>query len=145
MKSKKKYIVLTVALLSSLIVFTACKHHSDRTGFVFDYITEVLDLNDAQQQKLDSIRKEIAAKVEVMHEDKEEMHSTLKEQLLSEAVDKEIIGQLVADHRTKMDSILELAIDRLADFHADLTPEQRTKLVAKLEKFEKHHRHSFSH
>ncbi len=72
------------------------------------------------------------------------MHATLKAQLTSEEIDKEVIRQLVTDHRSKMDSVLELAIEKLADFHAELTPEQRTKLVAKLEKFEKHHNHSFS-
>jgi Spy/CpxP family protein refolding chaperone len=139
MKTKKRYIAIAVTALSSLILFTACKHQTNRTGFIFDYVTESLDLTETQQEQLESIRDEIMALVDIMHEDKDEVHAILKEQLTSEAVDKEVIRQLVADHRSKMDSILDLAIVRLADFHSDLTPEQRTKLVTKLEKFEKHH------
>lgn len=139
MKIKTKYIAIAVTALSSLILFTACKHQSNRTGFIFDYVSETLDLTETQQIKLESIRAEIVALVDIMHEDKDDVHAILKEQLTSETVDKDVIRQLVADHRSKMDSILELAIVRLADFHSDLTPVQRTKLVAKLEKFEKYH------
>lgn len=140
MKTKTKYIAIAVTALSSLILFTACKHQNNRTGFIFDYVSETLDLTEIQQIKLESIRAEIMALVDIMHEDKDDVHIVLKEQLTSETVDKDVIRQLVADHRSKMDSILELAIVRLADFHSDLTPEQRTKLVTKLEKFEKYHR-----
>lgn len=144
MKTKKRYIAIAVTVLSSLILFTACKHHTNRTGFIFDYVTEALDLTETQQIKLESIRDEIMALVDIMHEDKDEVHAILKEQITSETVDKEVIRQLVADHRSKMDSILELAIVRLSEFHSDLTPEQRTKLVEKLEKFEKHHGNHFT-
>ncbi len=144
MKKKKTFIVLAVTLALSILLFTGCKKDHSRGAFALDYVTEVLDLTAVQEEKLDSIREELLAKAELMHKDKEQMHSTLKEQLAGEAIDKEVIRQLVADHRANMDSIIELAIDRIVDFHSDLTPEQRTKLVSKLEKFEKYHGHHFN-
>jgi len=38
-----------------------------------------------------------------------------------------------------MDELIDLGIDRLVEFHKTLTPEQKTKLVKKLENFEKWH------
>ncbi len=144
MKTKKRYIAIAVTVLSSLILFTACKHNNNRTGFIFDYVSETLDLTEDQQEKLQSIKDEIMVQVDLMHDGKEEKHAVIKEQLGGESIDKEVFRQLVSEHRTQMNTIVDLAIDRLADFHADLTPEQRTKLVAKLEKFEKHHSGCFT-
>jgi hypothetical protein len=38
-----------------------------------------------------------------------------------------------------MDEVIDLVIVRFSDFHRTLTPEQRNKLVAKLENFHKWH------
>ncbi len=138
MKKKKSIIALTAVALCSMLIFAGCKRaHHHRGEFAFDYVVEVLDLTESQEKKLDSIREEILAKVELMHKEKEQMHDTLKGQIKSESIDKEVIRRLVKEHRAQMDSVIELSIDKLADFHADLTPDQRTKLVSKLEKFEK--------
>jgi hypothetical protein len=40
-----------------------------------------------------------------------------------------------------MAEIMDLAVVRLAEFHRTLTPDQREKLVAKLEWFRKKHEH----
>ncbi len=144
MKKKKGFIATAVLAICSLLLISGCKNrHHDRSVFALDYVSEALDLTEAQEKKLDSIREELVTEVEKLHQDKEQIHDTLKIQLTGETIDKDIIRQFVADHRLKMDSIIELAIDKLADFHLDLTPEQRTKLVAKLEKFEKYHHHPF--
>ena len=138
MKKKKSIAALTVVGLCSLLIFAGCKrNHHHHGAFALDYVVEVLDLTEAQEKKLDSIHEEIFAKVELMHKDKEKMHDTLKEQINSERIDKEVIRGLVKEHRAQMDSVIELAIDKLTDFHSELTPDQRAKLVAKLEKFEK--------
>jgi Spy/CpxP family protein refolding chaperone len=47
---------------------------------------------------------------------------------------------LIAQKREHMTEIIDLAVDRLAEFHATLTPEQREKLVAKLEYFHEKHK-----
>ena len=67
------------------------------------------------------------------------MCATLKEQLAGEKIDKTVIQKLVAEHRGRMDRVIDLAIDRLVDFHGDLTAEQRNKLVAKLDKLAEYH------
>jgi len=37
----------------------------------------------------------------------------------------------VAEHRSRMDELVDLAIGRLAEFHRTLSPQQKAKLVDK--------------
>ena len=112
---------------------------------MLDYFSEALDLTSEQQESLTEIRTDIMEKVETMHEDRAQMRETLKEQLTSETIDKEVVLGLIAEHRSRMDEVIDLAVDRLAEFHSELTPEQRNKLTTKLEKFEKYHSRKFKH
>lgn len=141
--AKKSIIAIAVAAVCSIFLFTACKPHHQRGSFALDYVAEVLDLTEIQQKELDSIRGELEDKIKTMHGDKEMMHTALKEQLASEHVDQETIKEIIAEHRSRMDEVIDLAVERLTVFHAGLSPEQRQKLVSKLEMFEKHHHGRF--
>lgn len=145
MKKKKGIIALAVTVVSSLLLFTACKGHHPKGAFMLDYFSEALDLTQEQQENLGGIRTELMEQVELMHEDKAEMHEILKTQLASETIDKEVVRQLITDHRAKMDIVIDLAVERLAAFHSDLSSEQREKLIFKLDKFEKYHSKRFKH
>ncbi len=123
------------------VLFVGCNHrgHGRGAAFMLDYMAEALDLNEDQQAMASSYKDEIMAKVKSMHSEKKQMHDEIKTQLAGESIDKQRVKALVAEHRAGMDEVIDLAVDRVADFHATLSPEQRTKLVNKLEKFEKRH------
>lgn len=137
MKCRKGITLLAVALVSSLLLFAACKPHHPKGAFMFDYLTEVLDLSEAQQASLMSIKEDLLTEVEDMRDDKQKMIPLLKAQLAEENMDKEALQDAIRQHRQKMDILIESAVDKLVTFHAELTPVQREKLIAKLEKFEK--------
>ncbi|THB77161.1 MAG: periplasmic heavy metal sensor [Desulfobulbaceae bacterium] len=146
MTRKKVLITLSIILVCSATLFTACKHVGQNRGeLCLDYVTEVLDLTAEQEQQLNEIRDEIMAKVDAVHDGHDAMHDTLRSQLTSESVDKAVLKDLVANHRQQVDGIITLAIDRLSDFHSTLTPEQKEKLITKLEKLEKHHKSRWHH
>jgi Spy/CpxP family protein refolding chaperone len=106
-----------------------------------DYISETLDLNESQQAQLDQIKDDLMAKARQMHADKDSMHSELVAQLRSEEIDQVRVKAVIAEHRAQMDEIVDLIVDRLAEFHKTLTPEQKEKLISKIETFKKwHHR-----
>jgi Spy/CpxP family protein refolding chaperone len=51
------------------------------------------------------------------------------------------VKAVIAERRAQMDEIVDLIVVRLAEFHKTLTPEQKEKLIAKIETFKKwHHR-----
>lgn len=143
MIKKGLYIALIGMLISGVALFSGCRRHSHghKAEFVVDYISETLDLNESQQAQLDQIKDELLVKAQGMHADKESMHGELVAQLRSEEIDQERVKTLVAEHRAKMDEIVDLIVVRLAEFHKTLTPEQKEKLIAKIETFKKwHHR-----
>lgn len=143
MIKKGLYISLIGMLILGVALFSGCRRHSHshKAEFMVDYISETLDLNESQQAQLDQIKDELLVKAQGMHADKESMHGELVAQLRREEIDQERVKTLVAEHRAKMDEIVDLIVVRLAEFHKTLTPEQKEKLIAKIETFKKwHHR-----
>lgn len=136
-------IVALIAVLGlGSVLFVGCNHrgHDRGAAFMLDYMAEALDLNEDQQAMASSYKDEIMAKVKSMHSEKKQMHDEIKTQLAGESIDKLRVKALVAEHRAGMDEVIDLVVDRVAEFHATLSPEQRAKLITKLEKFEKRHR-----
>ena len=143
MVRKGLHIMLIGMLVSGIAMFSGCRRHSHghKAAFMVDYISETLDLNESQQAQLDQIKDEIMAKAQQMHADKESMHEELIVQLRSEEIDQVRVKVLVAEHRAKMDEVVDLIVVRLAELHKTLTPEQKEKLISKIETFKKwHHR-----
>ena len=143
MVRKGLYILLIGMLISGVALFSGCRRHSHghKAEFMVDYISEALDLNESQQAQLDQIKDELMAKAKGMHADKESLHEELVTQLRSKEIDQVRVMAVIAEHREKMDEIIDLVVVRLAEFHKTLTAEQKEKLIAKIETFKKwHHR-----
>ena len=141
MLKKGLYISLIGILISSLGFFSGCRRHSHahKAEFMVDYITETLDLSESQQAQLNQIKEELLEKAQQMHANKESMHEELVNQLRSEEIDQALVKARIAEHRAQMDDIINLIVVRFAEFHKTLTPEQKEKLIAKIETFKKWH------
>jgi Spy/CpxP family protein refolding chaperone len=145
MAKKGLNLVVVVLLIAGVAAFSGCRRHSHahKAEFMVDYISETLDLNEAQKEQLDRIKDEVLVKAGQMHVDRESMREELMTQLRSDEVDKAVVKEMIAQHRARMDEIIELLVDRLAEFHKTLTPEQKDKLVAKIETFKRWHGRSW--
>jgi protein CpxP len=143
MVKKGLYLSIIVVLLLSVAGLAGCRRHSpgQKAEFMMDYVSETLDLDESQQTHLDQIKDELLEKGMQMRADKAAMHGELVAQLRSEAIDPDRLKAMVTEHRVKLEALIDLGIIRLAEFHKTLTPEQREKLVAKLENFKKWHGH----
>ena len=141
MLKKGLYFSLIAVLLLSVAGFAGCRRHSpdQKAEFMLDYVSETLDLDESQKTRLGLIKDELLEKGVRMREDKAAMHSELVAQLRSEEIDQDRLKAMVAEHKVKMEELIDLGIVRLAEFHKALTPEQREKLAAKLESFKKWH------
>ena len=142
MKIHCRFIILAVILIITALVFAGCKSH--RSGYkhevAMDYIAESLDLNDDQQKELEGIKTDIMAEIQKMREARQSMRATIKEELGKDQVDEAVIKGLVLEHRNQMSTIVDVAVDRLIDFHGSLLPDQKAKLIAKIEKYERWHK-----
>ena len=141
MLKKGLYISMVALLIAGVAGFSGCRRHSHahKAEFMVDYITDTLDLNETQQEQLNQIKDELMEKAQQMHANKESMHEELVAQLRSEAIDQALVKAKIAEHRAQLDDIIDLIVVRLAEFHKTLTPEQKEKLIAKLETFKKWH------
>ena len=141
MIKKGLYTALIVSLVFGVGLFSGCRPHGHHKGaeFMVDYVTEVLDLNEAQQEQLNQIKVELMEKVTQMRANKAKFHDEIMAQLGSEEIDQTLVKSMVAEHRAQMDEVIDLMIVRFSDFHRTLTQEQRNKLVTKLENFHKWH------
>ena len=136
-------LLATLLMGGTMLLFNGCKHgHLDKDShieFATDYLNEILDLNESQQAQLESIKNDLMPEFTALQEARQKIHPMLKEQLASDKIDTAVIKQAIADHRLQLDQVIDHAVDRFAEFHATLSPEQRQKLIGKLEKMEKWH------
>ncbi len=140
---------LTIAsifvFISAALIFTGCRSQSPhgKVEFMVDYIAETLDLNDQQRAQLDDIKEEFLTKAGEMHSKKEAMRAELMAELRKEEIDQQRMKALISQKREQMAEMMDLAVVRLAEFHRTLTPDQKEKLVAKLEWFHNKHQHQW--
>ena len=136
---------LTIALIgvfvSGALIFTGCRSHSHegKAEFMIDYVAETLDLTDEQRVQLDGIKDEFIAKAREMRDQKEAMHAAFMAELRKEQISRETLNSLIDQKRAQMDDFINLAMDRLIEFHKTLSAEQREKMVAKIEYFHEKH------
>jgi len=143
---KKGLTILTICVfISAGLIFSGCRANSPngKAEFMVDYIAETLDLNDQQRAQLDGIKEEFLAKAREMHAQKEAMRAELMDELRKEEIDQQRVKALIAQKQAQMADLMDLAVDRLVEFHRTLTPDQKEKLVAKLEWFHKQHQHQW--
>jgi protein CpxP len=143
MIKKRLTFVLICAFISAAMLFSGCRSHSPdhKVEFMVDYMAETLDLNDEQRAQLEDIKEEFLAKAREMHAQKEAARAEFMAELRKAEIDQEKVRDLIAQKRSQMDEMIDLAVVRLAQFHSTLTPEQKEKLVAKLEWFHEKHQH----
>ena len=140
---------LTIALIgvfiSGALIFTGCRSHSHegKAEFMIDYIAETLDLTDEQRVQLDGIKEEFIAKAKEMHAQKAAMHAAFMAELRKEEISRESLNALIDQKRAQMDEFINLAMDRLVEFHKTLSAEQREKLLTKIEYFHEKHQHKW--
>ena len=144
MLKKGLTIAVICVFISGALIFTGCRSHSHqgKAEFMVDYIAETLDLTETQRAQLDGIKAEFIGKAGEMHAQKETMHNEFMAELRKEELDAQRLRELISQKQEQMDQMINLAVTRLVEFHKTLSPEQREKLVAKIEYFhEKHQDH----
>jgi uncharacterized membrane protein len=141
MLKTKRSVLLIIVLVAGLVVFSGCRRPGADRGaeFMVDYVSETLALDDSQRVQLESIKEELMQKQAEMQAGKEAMYAEAKALLLSEQIDEAGVKAMVAEHRARMDAVVDLVIARFIEFHSTLSAEQKDKLVQKLEKFKKYH------
>jgi len=100
------------------------------------YISDALDLDDAQEAKLASLANEVLAVMKDMHAERGKDAPKLIAQV-NGSLDKDALLAAFKQRRDLIDAKAPAVVDRLVEFHASLNNEQKAKVAAFLEKRQK--------
>jgi Spy/CpxP family protein refolding chaperone len=148
-----KVIIISAVVITIVILLAACRSkfshcwaHGDpekKVNWITKKISSELDLNDTQKEKLNSIKEEILAKhSEFKSTNKREEHlNRFLEEIKKDSLDREFLVEISDEKMQHFEEIRSFAVEKLIEFHAILTPEQKEKLAEKITEFhEKFHK-----
>lgn len=141
MKSTRLYhIVLVLVLISGLGFLSGCRHRSpeQRAEWITAKIASKLELSDVQKTELNSFKDELLKKRKELHQSRMTIHEELINQLGLEKIDQENLKEVIRKEEARLDETISLFVERLAAFHASLTPKQREKLIELVKECERH-------
>ncbi len=104
-----------------------------KIGYMKKKLVSEFDLNADQTAKLDEITADMADRHEAMRSETHEFKTGLIEMLGRDQVSAADLKNLMDLHRPALEDTMSMLAEKMADFHAILTPEQRARLVDKLE------------
>lgn len=133
MKSKKVIIILLTAVLA-LILSGCFRTPEQRAEHMVKHLAAELKLNDSQTAQLEKIKDEILARRPGMIKMREDTVKEANELMKSAEVDKTRLNALVDKNQAQVNDLMRFVSDKFTEIHDMLTPEQREKLVAMIEK-----------
>lgn len=141
MSQIKKRTLMVVMVLAATLGLSGCfngKPHP-KGEMMFEYIAWKLDLSDQQQNLLDEVRQELKK----IHQQEAEQRAKDKESVVAlinaETLDTDAAMTLLQNKQQTMSRHAPAVLEKVAAFHATLTPEQKEIIIKKLNKMERYH------
>lgn len=138
-KAKVLWVVVPAVVLIGAGVAGAAgyKHYRGHHGMerVVERITETLDLDADQQQKLEAVREAFDQGRRQMHQSRAGAMNELIEEVRKPQMDRSMVMSLIERRKAAMESMLPQVVDPIIEFHKSLNDEQRAKIVNLLETF----------
>ncbi len=142
---RNKFVVIFVVSLTALmaLIVSGCypKTPEKRAEYVVRHLVSTLDLNADQTAKLEKMKEEFLARRPEMIKAREESFKDIKEMMLSPQIDQARLDARREKVKAHTDELMTFISAKFVELHDMLTPEQRSKLVAEMEKHaQRHHR-----
>ena len=145
--SRKKIIiggsVITVLLFG--LIAKGCKQRAyhfskspeEKIEFVVEHVSDELDLTDEQESKVKNLAEEVHSRMESQKNTTHEVYTTILGEIKNSSVDKEKLSSVIDNKMNNINELKPFFVDKFAEFHQILTPEQRNELAEKMEKLHK--------
>ncbi|MDH5717419.1 MAG: Spy/CpxP family protein refolding chaperone [Spirochaetia bacterium] len=158
MKLMKYHWILTAVLFITGAVFFIGQcggHHkcdlhrpmlsAEQVTKIAENLSEHLNLDETQKQKLFKIRDEVIEKNKSFKPLKENFKEKLLEALKKDKINEAEINKFFEDKEDKRKEHREFFISKLVEIYSILTPDQKGKLIEYLEKHEHKKKHKCEH
>ena len=138
-------ILLIAAGIVFLFILSGCSHrHGGHARFsknpekhiykIVKVMSRKLDLTDGQKVQVNELIQGLATDLSDIEKMKMELHNTIVDELGKEEVDVSALNGVIDNKAEQMNSLRYKVVDAFAEFHRMLTPQQRQKLVEKINK-----------
>lgn len=135
MANKKMYTIILLAGLT-LFAFTGCSRTPEqKADHIVEHMVKKLDLNDAQKAQLDKIKGEFLAKRQELITSRGGTFEEANALMRSDTIDQARLNALVDKNKEQATDMVQFVFAKFTEIHDMLTPEQREKLVSKIEKY----------
>jgi len=133
-----------LGLLAIFIFFSGCSASRSqpiekKATKIANRIAKELDLTESQKAELNQIKDDIVGKIKSKENvaQRKEIRTAFFDMFKGDSLTKEQLMALYQKKEAGEKEMREFLMDKLVQFHKMLTPEQRTKFVAWMEKFAK--------
>ena len=122
-----------LVLLAGGVLATACKpHDGPHGGMMFDVIAHRLDLSSAQEEKLLAIKDEMKRLRKESMAEKQSHKQVVINMITADTLDQQQVLDLFQQHQKQITAAAPSVVEKIATFHATLTPEQKEKIVNRI-------------
>jgi outer membrane PBP1 activator LpoA protein len=136
MTRTKKAMITGLFIAISLSV-TACgpRHYDEkhRSQWIIQRISEKLDLNKAQQEKLKAINAEILIGQKKYRDKQQQLLESLIEDVQAPTMNKKLLMEVVDSREKAYSDIAPRVADKIIDFQASLNEAQKKKVAEYLQ------------
>ena len=141
---KKRILILStvgLVVLGTAFAVGASKSHSGWCGShdggqrKIDRVAEKLDLNETQKAKLQAVQESFQEVKQAMSQARGKTFDEVLDLVSSETLDQDRVQGIVKRHQSIVEDFTPKVTAKIADFHADLTPEQKSKAAQFLQKW----------
>lgn len=139
----KKFRLFSIVAASLLVMgmATGCKSGGKgpegRMNWITEKVTDKLDLDKDQENKLRDLIKTVQEHRKSHREQHKAQRDELKAMILSDKLDKEAARKLMEGRQAAMREGFDPVFEKLQIFHSSLKPEQKKEAVDLMEKFGK--------
>ncbi len=140
----KRILIAVIVFVTLALVLAACGHSrfagyhgttpEKRVEWVKKHISDELNLNAAQNEKLDAIAADLMERREKMAPEREKGRLELAGLVRAEKLSRADLKRLVDKKRVHIEEVIDVVMEHAVEFHQMLTPEQRILLAEKIEK-----------
>ncbi len=133
-------IFAVLGLIATLGVAIGVTYHhfygpEHRAEWIVKRISSKLDLDTTQSAKLQAVIDTVNSLRQDKFKSHEQVLDQIRNSIKSDTLDKQLLLGMVNEHADTVKQLAPAVIDKLAEFHASLTPAQREKLADHLDRF----------
>lgn len=111
------------------------RSHKNMAEKIKKKLTKELDLTESQKSKLQEIHAELQEKHDEIHRSHRDKFNFILREIEKDTLDQVKLNRLFEEKHQCWEELHPFIIKKLAEFHATLTPDQRARLVKKIEEY----------